>query len=138
MVPPQAMPPANRSSQSAVTPRLRLKSERLPGGLLAFVAASATEDASVGVKIRSSRSATNVAAHSGRHMIRHAMLTFMALASVSGACASELSAAQSTAVSDAETQGQALYAAAAKTDTAAGNDEIVQKVRARISEKRRP
>lgn len=67
-------------------------------------------------------------------MIRHIVLAFVVLASVGGARASELSAAESAAVSDAETQGQALYVAAAKTDTAGGNDELVQSARARIND----
>lgn len=67
-------------------------------------------------------------------MIRHVVLTMVVLVSANVARASELTEAQSAAVRDAETQGRALYAAAAKTDTAAGNDDIVKKAWARISD----
>ena len=68
-------------------------------------------------------------------MVRHLVLAILMLVSASGARASELTEEQSAAVSGAETQGRALYAAAAKTDTAAaGTDEIVKKARSRISD----
>ena len=67
-------------------------------------------------------------------MIRYVVLTMVVLAGANVARASELTDAQSVAVRDAETQGRALYAAAAKTDTAVDNDDLVKKARARISD----
>jgi hypothetical protein len=62
-------------------------------------------------------------------------LIFVVLASMSGSVlAGGLSEAQSAEVSDAERQGQALYAAAAKANTSADNDPLVSEARARIND----